>query len=296
MNTIFFDANGTLRSGWRAAVFLFAYIFFAVLLGTAARTILAAIDVPAANSSHVFLVVTGILSLIPAIGLGWLAGKYFEKLPLSALGASFIRGWFTSWLVGLLAGALTLSFAIVIPIVFAGLRFEVNQIQVDQILAGWAVSFAVFGVMAAFEEALFRGYILQTFVRSGYGWLAIILTSTFFGAVHAGNPNASAFSIANTMIAGVWFSVAYLKTRDLWFVWGMHLMWNWMQGSFFGVEVSGLTEIASLSLLKEIDSGPRWLTGENYGIEGGIACTVALIVSTAVVHFIPIKKDISPLP
>jgi hypothetical protein len=149
------------------------------------------------------------------------------------------------------------------------------------------LSLLIFGAAAAFEEALFRGYILQTFARSGLAWFAILLTSAFFGAVHLNNPNADYLAAANTTLAGVWFGVAYLKTRDLWFVWGLHLFWNWMQGSVFGIEVSGLTEIVQSSLLKEMDHGPAWLTGENYGIEASVACTIALIVSTFAVHFMP---------
>ena len=65
-------------------------------------------------------------------------------------------------------------------------------------------------------------------------------------------------------------------------------MWNWMQGSFFGIEVSGLTDITKNPLLREIDTGPTWLTGTTYGIEGGIVCTIALIVSILVIQFLPI--------
>jgi hypothetical protein len=135
--------------------------------------------------------------------------------------------------------------------------------------------------------------MLQTLDRSGFAWLAILLTSLFFGLVHAGNPSSTLFSTVNTILAGVWFSIAYLKTRDLWFVTGLHMMWNWTQGSIFGIEVSGLTNLASVSLLKEIDSGPTWLTGQTYGIEGGIACTIALIVSTITILAVPkMKSDI----
>jgi hypothetical protein len=29
-----------------------------------------------------------------------------------------------------------------------------------------------------------------------------------------------------------------------------------------------------------VDIGPAWLTGGSYGIEGGLACTLALVIST----------------
>jgi hypothetical protein len=33
-------------------------------------------------------------------------------------------------------------------------------------------------------------------------------------------------------------------------------------------------------LLRGIDNGPTWLTGGAYGIEGGAACAIAVIIST----------------
>ena len=62
---------------------------------------------------------------------------------------------------------------------------------------------------------------------------------------------------------------------------------NWVQGSVFGIEVSGLKDIISAPLMREIDKGPAWLTGGEYGIEGGLACTAGLVVSTIAIYFLP---------
>jgi hypothetical protein len=48
----------------------------------------------------------------------------------------------------------------------------------------------------------------------------------------------------------------------------------------FGLPVSGITNLAPHPLLRGTDLGPAWLTGGAYGIEGGIACTVTLLIST----------------
>jgi CAAX amino terminal protease family. len=110
--------------------------------------------------------------------------------------------------------------------------------------------------------------------------------------MHVSNPRADALSWINTFIAGIWFTIGYFKTHDLWFPFGLHLMWNWMQGAFFGIEVSGLSSVTSAPLLIENDRGPAWLTGESYGIEAGIACTAALILSTAAIYFFPTKRPV----
>jgi hypothetical protein len=137
----------------------------------------------------------------------------------------------------------------------------------------------VFAALA--EEALFRGYPLQTLTRAKLAWLAVFLTSVPFAAVHLNNPNVvKGFTFVNTALAGVWLAVAYLRTRSLWLPLGVHWAWNWALGSLFGLPVSGITTIAPNPLLHGTDLGPAWLTGGSYGIEGGLACTIALIVST----------------
>jgi hypothetical protein len=101
--------------------------------------------------------------------------------------------------------------------------------------------------------------------------------------VHLNNPHAvPGFTFVNTALAGVWLAVAYLQTRSLWLPLALHWSWNWAQASLLGFPVSGIERIAPAPLLQAINAGPDWLTGGAYGIEGGAACTVALLVSTLV--------------
>ncbi len=287
---VFFGKDEKLRSGWRFGIFAFGFVLAALVLGSIAIAALSALAIPGDAGTPVYLLVNGFVSLAVALCLGWLCGKYLEGIPFRALGAWFTSAWLIHLAAGILIGAATLGVAVAIAAVFGNLGFSFNNADSSAIRQTLVWSLVVFAVAAAFEEALFRGYILQTFARSGLAWLAILLTSVFFGAVHLANPNAGYLSSLNTAIAGVWFGVAYLKTRDLWFVWGLHLIWNWMQGAVFGIEVSGLTEIVHSPLLKETDAGPAWLTGGDYGIEGGIACTIALIFSTIAIYFLPFLK------
>jgi membrane protease YdiL (CAAX protease family) len=295
-NDIFFNEFGRVRSGWRFALFLLSFIFFGILVGGAVIGLASAAGIEFAPGTLRYILVNSSISLVLALALGWLWGKSLEDLPFRALGAHFTKNWFKDLIWGLIFGAFSIALAIGIAVGFGGLSFEFNRAYGSAaILLTLGVTMAVFAVAAAFEEALFRGYILQTFARAQLAWLAIVLTSVFFALAHYNNPNATAFSVLNTALAGLWLGVAYLKTRNLWFPFGVHLMWNWMQGAFFGVEVSGLQKLITAPFLREIDTGPIWLTGENYGIEGGIACTIALIVSTAAIHFAPFLKPTDEL-
>jgi membrane protease YdiL (CAAX protease family) len=284
--SLFFDETRRLRSGWRFVIFGLGFMFVILIGGATVGAALAAFSA----GETTFLFANAITALIAALLVGWLCGRFLEHIPFRALGAWFTRHWLRNLIVGIVVGALTLTLAVLIAIVGGGLQFSPSVVESGSLFKGLAISLAIFATGAAWEEALFRGYLLQTLSRSGLAWLGIGLTSIFFGIIHTQNPNADLISTFNTMLAGVWFGVAYLKTRDLWFVWGIHLMWNWMQGSFFGIEVSGLTGLTPVTFLKEIDSGPAWLTGESYGVEGGIVTTIALIISTIVIWYMPFLK------
>jgi hypothetical protein len=148
-------------------------------------------------------------------------------------------------------------------------------------------------VAALAEEAIFRGYPLQTFARAKLASVGVLVTLMFFGYVHLSNPNAMpGMTFVNTALAGLWLAVGYLRTRSLWFPLGLHWSWNWALGWFFGLPVSGLN-VVSHPLLKGNDLGPEWLTGGSYGLEGGVAATVVLVVFT---FFTWRTRWVSPTP
>jgi membrane protease YdiL (CAAX protease family) len=262
-------------------IFVLGFVFVVTALG------FLTLAIPRTAPELIFRGAGVLIMLIAALSVGWLCGRQLEGLPFRALGASFRDGWLIHLFAGLLLGAGTIGLAALLAVVFGGLRFEVNPIDSALVARGLATSFLFLAVAAASEEALFRGYPFQTLVRSGLAWLAIAITSVFFSIVHLNNPNAGAISLINTALAGLWFGIAYLKTKDLWFVLGLHLMWNWVQGAVFGIEISGLTDLTPVSILREIDSGPSWLTGDTYGLEGGIVTTVALLASTILIRAVP---------
>lgn len=288
---VFINQFGRLRSGWRFAVFILALILLSVTVGSAVGAILVNLPIGFSQNSLLGLLAPHFILLTLAIFLGWLCGKFFEDLPFRALGAWFTKNWLKDFIWGLTIGAGSIGLAALILVAFGATSFQFNpDAGQSAILLTLAVSFGVFAFGAAAEEAFFRGYIFQTFTRAKLVLLAVGLTSLLFAEAHTGNQGASYLSFFNTALAGVWFGAAYLKTRTLWLVFGLHLAWNWMQGAVLGISVSGITSITTAPLLQATNSGSDFLTGGDYGIEGGIACTIALIISTLVIWFAPIFK------
>lgn len=290
MERLFFDPAGRLRSGWRFLVFLTLFIVIIVPVSQATIAGLGAAGIETGTPSRTVRLITSVLALGVALFSGWTCGRFLEGLPFRALGAWFTKGWLRDLLYGIGIGAFCIALAVGAGVLAGGFEFVPSTAFASAVAGALMESFAIFLVAAAFEEALVRGYMFQTFVRSRLAWLAILLTSLFFAAGHMGNPSAGFFSTMNTALAGVWLGIAYLKTRTLWLPLGLHFSWNWIQGSVFGIEVSGLTNLAGAPMLVEVDKGPVWLTGGSYGLEGGILGTLALAASMLIVWFAPFLK------
>ena len=282
MQNIFFNSVGRLRSGWRLVLFLLSFIVLSMVWGSVLRTLFALVssDRPIPHPELVLEIVFKAGLLVIALGVGFLCAYFLEELPWRSLGASFHKGWFRDLCYGFALGVVTLMVAVGIAMLGMGLNFSPPHVDVSSLLTSMVGSAVMLLVAAFAEEAMFRGYALQTLARAKLAWLGVALTLALFGVAHLTNPNVvPGFTLANTALAGLWLALAYLRTRNLWFPLGVHWAWNWALGWCFGLPISGLN-LVSHPLLVAHDNGPFWLTGGNYGIEGGLACMIALALCT----------------
>lgn len=294
MQKLFINEFGRLRSGWRLALFVFLFIAAWLILVTLLRIGYAALHAVVPNPPYaraIFDLGYRSTLLISALGAGYLLAKYVEGLPFRSLGISLHEGWFRDLLIGCALGFVALALAVAIGAIGGGLRFTLNSAElIPSIIKSLIGSSILLFVAALAEEAIFRGYPLQTLARARLAWLGVLLTLVFFAYGHKDNPNAvPAITFINTALAGLAFAIAYLKTRSLWFPFGLHFAWNWALGWFFGLPVSGL-KLVSHPLLVAFDGGPFWLTGGSYGIEGGVASTAAFALLTLFIWFAPWLK------
>ncbi|HKO42049.1 MAG TPA: type II CAAX endopeptidase family protein [Pyrinomonadaceae bacterium] len=282
---LFLNEHGRLRTGLRLVVFLFVYVALLVVFGMIARVgYLIAVRISPAVSPGPYLqdvIFRGML-LAAALIASFICTRLLDGLPWRAIGLSFHKNWFRDFVIGSLIGVLSLAFATLIATLGGGLRFSLSGRElILQVVQTLVLSGVLFIIAALAEEALLRGYPLQTMTRARLFILGAIITSVAFAALHMDNPNFRlGIPVLNLVIAGIWFAVAYWRTRSLWLPLGIHWAWNWALASVFGLPVSGITDIAPSPLLRGVDLGPTWLTGGGYGVEGGLAGTVALIIST----------------
>jgi membrane protease YdiL (CAAX protease family) len=268
-----------LRSGWRA-LFFAAVLTLPLFLPFGLRqqgesTENGVLEVNFAMA-FVYLVMSAWVVVV-----SWLCLRFLEQLRLRALGLAFHQGWFRDVCKGLAMAAAMMAATAALEMISGGLRLAVNptlRAAPGKTIAGLLAALGLFALAAAFEELIYRGYAFQTLLRGVPAAVPILLLSVLFAWGHWDNPNRSFFSTINTALAGVWLSLAYLRTRSLWFPIGLHFGWNWVMGAVFGVPVSGLL-IPREPLLRASIGGPLWWTGGDYGSEGGAAATLVYIVA-----------------
>lgn len=202
-----------------------------------------------------------------------------QEHPYRAMGIARRAGWGEELALGAAVG-----WGLVIAVTAIIALFGALRIGFDDSAASWGsvgIAVVTLALASLVEEVAFRGYPFQRLIEvTGPAW-AVIIASIAFGAKHAANPNATPRSVAVTMLAGVLFSVAYLRTRALWVGWGMHFAWNFALAVIFGLPMSGLREFSTL--VRTRARGPLWLTGGNYGPEASLTAAIVLFAGIWVV-------------
>jgi CAAX protease family protein len=153
---------------------------------------------------------------------------------------------------------------------------------------GTVLSLAILLVPAALsEEILFRGlgYVELSKVFGRFG--SAIPLSLLFGAAHLGNDHVTSLAVANVAVAGLFLSAAIWLPGGIWSATGVHVGWN-LTLAALGAPVSGFP--FTLPMLDYATGGPNWLTGGNFGPEGGVIATV-LIATASILVFERTKQE-----
>lgn len=179
--------------------------------------------------------------------------------------------WLRRLGLGLGAGFLIFSISVAIAALLGVYRIT-GEGDASALLPALIAS-AIFPAVS--EELLFRGILFRWLEEFGGSWVALLLTSAFFGASHLMNPHASPVAaVGISLEAGVMLGAAYMLTRSLWLPMGLHAAWNFTQGEIYDIPVSGLDVHG---LVRARLTGDPLLTGNGFGLEASI---IAIFVAT----------------
>ena len=291
MNVFLLD-DGRLRSGWRFLVSVFLVVVANFVAGNLSVLI-------AGRHYRVQEVIYRPLLMLLELAAFLFLTKLFDQpegSPWAYIGLPR-RRWVRESIAGALLGLGMVTAAVIVIAIFFDLHVKVDLSLRTVIFA--AVVFGIILIAAMAEELMFRGYPFQRLVEGMGAIGAILVLSAMFGAVHMRNPHVSdnrwvqIFAFSNTLLIGIVLAIAYLRTRALWLPWGLHFGWNAALGLLYGLPVSGINQFSVI--VKSKASGPEWLLGGGYGLEGGMLGTLVILLGLGYVVLFVKQVQASPV-
>ncbi len=278
-----------LRAGWR----LLAHFFILAACLVAFGVVLSPLFLWMELGGDSFLLINALVGLGAITTSVIIARHFVDKRSFASLGLQVN-----------MRGAVDLFFGFVITAAMMGLIFFIEWAAGWLTLEGFAWEFqnpgrvtgqallmlAVYLFVGWQEELIGRGYWLQNLEEgltrsgtssSGQGldW-AVFISSLFFSLAHYGNPGFAWAPLLGLLISGYFLAYAYIRTRSLWLPIGLHIGWNFFEGTVFGFQVSG-TE--SYRLILQSVNGPTLWTGGAFGPEAGLVLLPGLALGTAAI-------------
>ncbi|HUR36657.1 MAG TPA: type II CAAX endopeptidase family protein [Terriglobales bacterium] len=274
----------------------FAFLFLLCLVGfvvtqilsvnIAARLVHAGGDSLAFNSVYRPLALSMMLFLFGVIAR-YLGRNQGSLLEVQGLGMALQSG--RELVKGLSLGTVMILLCVIAIALFG--RYSA------QMLPSSGIWLRILGILwmgitaATMEEVAFRGYPFQALTRSIGPWGATLALALLFGFIHLSNPNSSALGFLNTALVSVLLSIAYLRTGYLWMPIGIHVAWNLVLGTVFGLPVSGVNIFAVI--VKGMAEGPILVTGGDYGIEASVVCAIVILAGIVAVYWMAQPKIVS---
>lgn len=273
-------------TGW-AILELIIFLVIGVIIGTSISGILYVIIKPDPtilggedlNRPYLMTVIEYAPLLIGALVSLYLTHHKIFKRPLATTGfqkTGFLR-------------EIGLGYALAFALLLVGfiLLWMVGYIEISKI--DWRPNLffgfiLFFLIQSSLEEVISRAFMIPSLTHRFNPIVALVISSSIFAIVHMSNPNVTIISLLNICMAGVLMGLLFMTTERIWMPIGLHAGWNFLQGSFFGFEVSGY-DVYSLIDSKEV--GPDMITGGAFGFEGSLLSLLLLTVVSAYI----IKKN-----
>ena len=191
------------------------------------------------------------------------------------------------YLTGLGIGALMMTAITMLTVVSGANTISVCSSPDLGLIALFLLGFLIQGMS---EEFIFRGYFMTTIGGSHSPYIAVLVSSVFFGLAHSANQGISPLAMFNLILYGVFAALYMIHFDSIWGVCGVHSIWNFTQGNVYGISVSGNGNTESL-FSTSAKSSNDILTGGKFGIEGSIFTTLVLLAGIVIVLVLQYKKE-----
>ncbi len=225
--------------------------------------------------------VLAVFSFALATGFIWFWIAVKERRSFATLGFTAPREGLQLAGRGLIIGIGMMAVCVLVP-VFTG---QAMLAWGSPDASGWGfISIMLLGflVQGSTEEILTRGYLTQAVARRWGLVAAVIVQAAFFALLHGMNPGMGPLPWINLVLFALFGSFMSLSEGGLWGICAMHGAWNWTQGNFFGVAVSGQQVSDSVFTYSPSAGSTDLITGGAFGIEGSLVTTFVFAAGTVI--------------
>ena len=224
------------------------------------------------------------------IGLMMLYCRFLEKRPITSMGFRGKDFW-RQYLRGLLIGFGMMTAVVLLGWALGGFRYAGLYEHIEPgILLLFFLGFMIQGM---FEEVMCRGYFMVSASRKSAVLAGVIANSVLFALLHVFNGGFDVLPAINLVLFGAFASLYMLKTDNIWGAGAIHSVWNFSQGCFFGLSVSGMPLLQTVFVFDSTDRA--LISGGAFGPEGGLPVTLVYAVGIALLLFLGGKKAQNPV-
>ena len=206
--------------------------------------------------------------------------RFVEKRKLNTLGFKK-KGAILSYFKGMILSLIVFSVAYFICIFTRSITFDgiAQNIPVIYII-GYFIGYMIQGMA---EEVLCRGYLFVSLTRRYHVINAAIFSAFFFAMLHGMNSGVDGLAMFNLFLYGLFAALLFVDFENIWIVGAFHSVWNFVQGNLYGISVSGNKITSSIFTSTSEEGGASVINGGSFGMEGGFAITIVLIIAIFIV-------------
>lgn len=214
-----------------------------------------------------------------------LYARFKENRSLSSLGIVKAK-MIPSYLIGILGAAVSMIIATVVCLITRAFTIEKTDCSILY-FSLYALGWIIQGLA---EEVMCRGFLMTSIARCYSLKTAVIANSIVFAVLHVLNPSGiTVLAFVNLFLYGVFASMMFIYSENIWLCAGFHTVWNMIQGNVLGIPVSGI-RVPSLFAIN-MNENLSLINGGAFGLEGGLCVTAILIAGCMILFALSRKKS-----